>query len=59
LHRLEIIVPNGNVASLKVAQKCGAKEEGKLRQRVRSHGEYLDATMYSLIMSDLVRSEAT
>jgi len=48
LIRLEIVVAVGNVASHRVAEKCGARREGVLRHRLMLHGAVHDATMFSL-----------
>jgi ribosomal-protein-serine acetyltransferase len=52
LQRIEIVVPEGNLASAKVAEKLGALNEGVLRNRVRLHGSQLGATMYCLLPPD-------
>lgn len=52
LNRLEILVPEGNIASLRVAQKVGAKFEGTLRNRLILEGKMHDAAMYSLVAKD-------
>lgn len=51
--RVEIVVQVGNTASLRVAQKVGALEEGVLRNRIRHHGQDLDAVMFSLVPGDM------
>ena len=56
LRRLEILIPEVNIASQRVAQKAGAKFEGLLRQRLMIQGRLHDATMYSLVLSDLPRN---
>jgi len=53
LERLEILVPTGNVASLRVAQKAGARFEGILRNRLVLGGKSQDAVMYSIVADDL------
>lgn len=49
LNRIEIVVAVGNEASLRVARKCGAVEEGVLRNRVVMGGQPMPAHMLSLI----------
>jgi len=49
LDRLEIVVPQGNVASQRVAQKVGAKFEGILRRKLVLNGESHDAIIYALV----------
>ena len=48
LVRLEILVAVGNVASHRVAEKCGAIREGVLKRRLMLHGTARDATMFSI-----------
>ena len=52
LLRAEIVVAVGNKPSLRVAQKCGARREGVLRNRLIVRGKALDAVMHSLIPQD-------
>ncbi len=54
LNRLEILVPEVNVASQRVAQKAGAKFEGLLRNRLMIGAKTHHAVLYSLLLSDLV-----
>jgi ribosomal-protein-serine acetyltransferase len=53
LNRVEILVPNGNIASQRVAQKAGAKFEGILRHRLILHNQTTDAVLYSIVAEDL------
>ncbi len=53
LNRLEILVVEGNDASVRVAENAGAKREGLLRNRIVHNGNPQDAFMFSLIPSDL------
>lgn len=53
LIRMEIVVAVGNEASLRVAEKTGARREGTLRNRIIIHDDIYDAVMYSLIPADL------
>lgn len=53
LQRLEIVVVVSNHASLRVADKLGARREGVQRNRLRIYDQSLDAVMYSLIPEDL------
>ena len=53
LQRLELLVPTGNKASLRVAEKAGAKWEGVLRKRLCLNGVSHDAAVYSLVATDL------
>ena len=52
LNRLELLVPTGNVASQRVAQKAGATFEGTLRRRILLGGEPHDAALYSFVAAD-------
>jgi ribosomal-protein-serine acetyltransferase len=52
-YRLEILVPDHNLASQRVAQKAGAKFEGVLRKKlVLADGSH-DAFVYSFVAADL------
>jgi ribosomal-protein-serine acetyltransferase len=53
LSRLEILVAAENKASLRVAEKVGAKTEGVLRSRLTLMGKLHDAILCSLIPADL------
>ncbi len=54
LNRLEIVVAVDNKASIRVAQKVGAKMEGILRNRLVVRDKIYDAMMFSLIPQDIV-----
>lgn len=51
--RLEIVVAAENISSLRVAEKAGARCEGRLRNRLMLHGRAQDAVMHSLVPEDL------
>jgi len=51
-HRLELVIPTGNLASQRVAEKAGAKREGVLRDKLTLKGRPCDAVMYSLVAAD-------
>lgn len=53
LVRLEIVVAVGNYASLRVAEKVGARREGLLRHRLVQADGPTDAVMFSLIPEDV------
>lgn len=53
LERLELLIPESNFASQRVAQKIGATFEGDLRERLIIAGKRHDAVMYSLVWDDL------
>lgn len=52
LNRLEADVVKGNIASMKVLQKLGFKQEGILRQRLLKGGKYYDLYLFSLLRCD-------
>ena len=47
LVRLEVVVSTENAASLRVAEKSGARSEGVLKKRLLLHGMWHDAVMLS------------
>ena len=53
LRRLEIVIPEGNMASQGVAVNCGAKFEGLLRDKLILNGQSHAALMYSLVAADV------
>jgi RimJ/RimL family protein N-acetyltransferase len=53
LIRVEIVVAQGNEASVKVAEKIGAHREGILLNRMVVRREMCDAVMFSLLPADL------
>jgi RimJ/RimL family protein N-acetyltransferase len=53
LTRLEIVVPVGNTPSERTAIKAGTSIEGTLRHRLMLSGKLHNATLYSLLPSDL------
>jgi RimJ/RimL family protein N-acetyltransferase len=53
LTRIEIVVGTDNAASLRVAQKAGARREGVLRNRILIGEVLQEAVMHSLIPGDL------
>lgn len=52
LLRAEVVVAVDNIASLRVAEKCGARREGVLRNRLQVGAKIYDAVMHSLIPQD-------
>lgn len=52
LRRLELVIEPDNAASIRVAEKLGARREGLLRSRLNVNGEQRDAVMFSLTASD-------
>jgi ribosomal-protein-serine acetyltransferase len=53
LNRLELIIAEGNHASMRVAEKVGAHYEGVLRHRLQLNGRPASAAIYSLVARDL------
>jgi len=53
LNRIEIVIATGNMPSLRVAEKVGAKREGVLRKRIVVRDKVYDAVMYSLVRGDI------
>jgi len=58
LVRLEIVVADGNHASVRVAEKAGAVREAVLRDRLILHGAPVDALMFSFVRPDHARAAA-
>ena len=54
-HRLELLTAPDNIASVRVAQKCGFSAEGTLRQAFFIRGHYCDVAMYSLLRPEWER----
>jgi ribosomal-protein-alanine N-acetyltransferase len=52
LSRLQVLVAAGNVASRRVAEKCGYRHEGVLRQYIFMRGKYHDCHLLSLLRSE-------
>jgi RimJ/RimL family protein N-acetyltransferase len=52
LIRIEIVVATGNAASIRVAEKLGAQQEGILRNRITVGNRTHDAVMFSLTPKD-------
>jgi RimJ/RimL family protein N-acetyltransferase len=48
-HRLELLTAPENIASVRVAQKCGFRPEGTLRQSFFLNGRYCDVALYALL----------
>ena len=53
IHRVQLIIADGNIASEKVAQKCGFTYEGTARQAMFQRGIYRDMKLYSLLRDEL------
>ncbi|MQA23631.1 GNAT family N-acetyltransferase [Rugamonas rivuli] len=48
-HRLELLSAPENEASVRIAQKCGFRTEGTLRQSFFINGRYQDVQVFSLL----------
>lgn len=57
INRIEAEVMQGNIASEKVLNKIGFKNEGVLRQWMYWNDKHYDMTMFSLLQSDLSLTE--
>jgi len=52
LNRVEAQHELTNPASGRVMQKCGMQYEGRLRQRLRNKGHYVDVALYAILRDD-------
>jgi ribosomal-protein-alanine N-acetyltransferase len=50
--RLQVVTATGNVASRRIAEKCGYKHEGVLRQYYYMRGRYHDCDILSLLRDE-------
>ncbi|BBB91930.1 MAG TPA: GNAT family protein [Methylomusa anaerophila] len=50
--RLQITCMAGNIASSRVAEKCGFKHEGTLRKATFNRGQYHDLELFSLLREE-------
>ena len=53
IHRVQLIIADGNIASEKVAQKCGFTYEGTARQAMFQRGMHRDMKLYSLLRDEV------
>ena len=53
LHRIEVSMVVDNEPSRRVAERVGARFEGRLRERVPHQGRYHDLWLYGLLATDL------
>ena len=51
IHRIQANVLVSNVASLKMHEKCGYKQEGTLRDGVYQNGRYHDQSVLALVFN--------
>jgi RimJ/RimL family protein N-acetyltransferase len=59
LPRLQVLVGVGNVASRRVAERCGFGHEGVLRQYIFMRGKYHDCDVLSVLRSECPSLEET
>ncbi len=52
LHRIHANVIAENAASLRLVQKLGVRQEGRLRENVRIHGRWCDTLLYGILESE-------
>lgn len=57
LGRVEIVVATGNAPSLALAEKAGALRECLARNRLKVHGKFMDAYVFSLVPTPDLRVE--
>jgi len=55
LNRIEIIAATENIASIRVAEKAGAKREATLRNRLIVRDKIFNAALFSLIPGDILK----
>jgi RimJ/RimL family protein N-acetyltransferase len=53
IHRVQLIIAEGNIASERVAQKCGFTYEGMARQAMFTRGRHHDMKLYSLLRHEV------
>ena len=56
LNRIEAQRDARNPASGRVMEKCGMRQEGILRSRIRNKGEFIDVVLYAILREDLNKS---
>lgn len=56
-NRLDVQIMKENTASIKVAEKCGFKYEGTLKQVLFVQGYYRDLMSYSILRDDYFKNE--
>ncbi len=56
LKRIEVLVPEGNLASQRVAQKAGATFEGVLNQKLKLNGKAHDGLMFAIFQAKPLRT---
>src|SRR2546422_1529102 len=53
IHRIQLIIAEGNIASERVAQKCGFTYEATARQAMFTRGRHRDMRIYSLFRHEV------
>jgi RimJ/RimL family protein N-acetyltransferase len=54
IYRIQLQIQPGNLASRRVAEKCGFKHEGTARQAIIANGTPVDIDVYSLLRSEIL-----
>jgi RimJ/RimL family protein N-acetyltransferase len=57
VHRLEVLAAPENIGSVRVAEKCGFRAEGTLRQAFFVNGHYQDVIVLSLLRPEWERQQ--
>ncbi|MFA5250726.1 MAG: GNAT family protein [Parachlamydiales bacterium] len=52
INRLQLLIPNYQRAALKVAQKCGYKLEGVLKEALFFQGRFIDLCLYAKLRKE-------
>src|SRR2546422_10617809 len=53
MHRVQLLIAEGNIASERVAEKCGFTYEGTARQAMFTRGRHRDMRIYSLFRHEV------
>ena len=53
IHRVQLIIAEGNIASERVAEKCGFTYEGTARQAMFQRGRHQDMKLYALLRDEV------
>lgn len=52
INRLQVTIPEGNIPSRKIVEKCGYKYEGTMRQAYFAKGKYHNIQIFSLLKEE-------
>jgi ribosomal-protein-alanine N-acetyltransferase len=53
IHRVQLLIAEGNIASERVAEKCGFTYEGTARQAMFQRGRHHDMKLYALLRDEV------